>query len=299
MNELADIGALRAFVAVADAGSFSDGARRVGLTRSAAGKAIARLEDMLGARLLHRTTRSVGLTSDGREFLARVVPVLQDLKEAQDAIKGVRSKPRGTLRLTTTEAFGRLVVLPVIAEYLDRWPAVSIETSFTDRVTDLVDEGFDLAIRFGSAPTPPELISRVVTRSRGCVCASPAYLQRAGTPRDIEELDNHRLLVFGTRPDSHPWVLTDGETSFNIPIGSPSMLSDHAGALLDAALAGMGITCLPGLLIQEHVAAGRLRILFPDHATPEVPISVVYPTRRHLSAKVRLFIDLLVSRLNV
>lgn len=174
MTTLADIGLLQAFVAVADARSFSDGASRIGLTRSAAGKAIARLEELLGARLLHWTTRQVGLTADGQAFHEKASQILADLEEAQTMVTRGGAKPRGVLRVTATEAFGRQIVLPILGEYLERWPELSAEASFIDRITDIVEEGFDIAIRFGAAPASSDLIARVVARSVGQLCASPA-----------------------------------------------------------------------------------------------------------------------------
>lgn len=297
LKELADIGLLQVFVAVADARSFSDGASRIGLTRSAAGKAIARLEELLGARLLHRTTRQVGLTADGQAFHEKASQILADLEEAQTMVTRGGAKPRGVLRVTATEAFGRRIVLPILGEYLERWPELSAEASFIDRITDIVEEGFDIAIRFGAAPASSDLIARVVARSVGQLCASPAYLARHHTPITIEELTDHRQLLSGTRESPRTWILQAGsEPPVTVP-ARPVLLSDNAGALRDAARAGLGVACLPRFLIDRDVEEGRLALLLPAYATPEIPISVVYPSRRHLTPKVRLFIDLLAERL--
>ena len=165
--KLADTSLLQAFVAVAEAGSFIDGARQVGLTRSAVGKAVSRLEDVIGARLLHRTTRHIGLTAEGKAFHERAVQILNDLEDAQAAAMWGRAQPRGILRVTVTEAYGRQILLPVLAEFLERWPDLMVEASFTDRVVDLVQEGCDVAIRFGPVQTSSELVARVVARSAG------------------------------------------------------------------------------------------------------------------------------------
>lgn len=297
MKNLADIGLLRAFVAVADARSFSDGARRIGLTRSAAGKAVARLEELLGARLLHRTTRQVGLTADGQAFFEKASQILVDLEDAQGAVMRGRARPRGVLRVTATEAFGRQVVLPILGAYLERWPELSAEASFTDRITDIVDEGFDIAVRFGAAPVSSDLIARVVARSVGQLCASPAYLARHCTPSTIDDLAGHRQLLSGTREAPRAWILQAGaDAPITVP-AKPHLLSDNAGALRDAARAGLGVACLPRFLIDRDLEKDRLALLLPDYATPQIPISVVYPTRRHLTPKVRLFIELLAERL--
>lgn len=297
MRELADIGLLRAFVAVADAGSFSGGAKRIGLTRSAAGKAIARLEELLGTRLFNRTTRHVGLTADGQVFHEKASQILADLEEAQSDIMRGGAKPRGVLRLTATEAFGRQVVLPVLVEYLERWPELTAEATFTDRVTDIVQDGFDIAVRFGAATTSSDLIARVVARSFGQLCASPGYLANSPVIVTIEDLASHRHLLSGTRNAPRAWVLQDGSGPTVLVPARPVLLADNAGALRDAALAGLGVACLPRFLIDRDVEVGRLVQLLPAFTTPEIPISIVYPSRRHLTPKVRLFIELLATRL--
>lgn len=295
--DLADTSALRTFVAIVEADSFSAGAKRVGLTRSAAGKALSRLEDLLGVRLLHRTTRRIGLTVDGQAFYERVVQILSDLEDAQSVVTRTE-RPRGALRITATEAYGRQVVLPVLGEFLERWPELTAETSFTDRMVDLVEEGFDLAIRFGQPPVVSELISRGLAISNARLCASPAYLERFTTPASIEALSQHRQLLYGTRESPHVWSLKDGAGREVVVPARPAMYFDNASAVRDAVVAGLGITCLPNFLLKTEVDNGNLVVLFPEFSTPDTPISVVYPSRRHLAPKVRLFIDLLVERLS-
>ncbi|MGI4959576.1 MAG: LysR family transcriptional regulator [Janthinobacterium lividum] len=297
LTELADIGALRAFVAVADTASFHEGARRIGLTRSAAGKSIARLEEILGARLLHRTTRRVGLTADGQNFYEKALQILVDLEDAQNSVQRGAACPRGVLRVTATEAFGRQIILPILGDYLEQWPELSAEASFTDRVVDVVEDGFDIAIRFGVASVSSELIARVIARSFGQLCASPSYLARHHKCTVIEDLAGHRQLLSGTRENPRAWVLQTGSEPVIYIAARPVLLSDNAGALRDAALAGLGVACLPRFLIDRDVENGALELLLPAYATPEIPISVLYPSRRHLSPKVRLFIELLVARL--
>jgi DNA-binding transcriptional LysR family regulator len=297
LKELADLGALRAFVAVADAASFQEGAKRIGLTRSAAGKAIARLEDLLGARLLHRTTRRVGLTADGQDFYEKAAQILVDLGHAQSSIQRGGARPRGVLRVTATEAFGRQVILPILGDYLERWPELSAEASFTDRLVDVVEDGFDIAVRFGVAATSSDLIARVVARSTAQLCASPGYLARHRRCTGIEDLADYRQLLSGTREKPRAWILQTGPgPTVSIP-ARPVLLSDNAGALRDAAVAGLGVACLPRFLIDRDIESGALELVLPAYSTPEILISVVYPSRRHLSPKVRLFIEMLVERL--
>lgn len=294
----ADLGAIRAFVAVATTGSFVAGGKTVGLTRSAVGKALARLEAHLGARLLHRTTRSVALTADGQLFFERCVQLLADLEDAEATIRQRTPHPRGTLRLTVADAFGRIVVLPVLRDYLEAWPDVAVEVNFTDRVVDLVEEGFDLGIRIGGLPPDSPLIARRIARSRPGLYAAPTYLARYGVPQTPEDLATHQRLVFGKQAGPYPWALY-GPGGAAIEINGASRVRVDSGeAMRDAAVASMGIAFLPGFLANDDVAAGRLVTLLPDYTASELSIFAVYPNRKHLSARIRVFIDMLVSRLN-
>ena len=297
MTELADIGSLKAFVAVAETESFVTAARAVGLTRSAVGKSIIRLEELLGVRLLHRTTRSVGLTVEGRSFYERAISILSDLEEAQLAVRQGYENPTGKLRLTTTETFGRQIIVPLLNDYMDRWPDMQVEASFTDRFVNIVEEGFDLAIRFGPPPANSELICRVIARSSAVLCASPAYLERHGTPATIPDLAFHRKLVFGSHLRPATWELAQKGQPPEIVSGWCALLSDNAAALRDAAVAGLGITCLPRFVIQKDVEENRLKAVLPLYATAEIPISAVYPNKRHLAARVSVFTNLLAGHL--
>ncbi|WP_422085187.1 LysR family transcriptional regulator [Variovorax sp.] len=296
-DALADTSALRAFTSVVESGSFVEGAKRIGLTRSAAGKAIARLEEHLGVRLLNRSTRHVGVTADGQGFYDRVAPLLADLEEAHNMVMGRAERPRGLLRMTATEAYGRQVLLPLLAEFLERWPDLQVEVSFTDRIADLVEEGLDLAVRFGLQPAASDLVSRVVARSTAQLFAAPSYLARHPVIRHLGDLQHHRHLLYGTAAVPHRWSLLgpDGVTHEVPP--HPIAFFENASAQRDAAIAGMGVTCMPGFLAEPEVAAGRLKIILPAWSMAVMPISIVYPSRKHLTPKVRLFIDFVAARI--
>lgn len=297
MEKLADIGALCAFVAVAETGSFAKGAHKIGLTRSAAGKAVMRLEELLGARLFHRTTRRIGLTAEGALFLSKATQILSDLEDAQAQFHKASAEPRGILRITATEAYGRQVILPIVASFLARWPDVSAETQFTDRVVNIVEEGYDIAIRFGTPTESPELIMRVVARSVAKLCASPEYLARRGIPATPSDLEGHQQLLTGSRDRPRAWLLqTVAEEPVCIP-ARPLLLCDNAGAIRDATLTGLGIACLPTFLTEQDIQQGNLQRVLPEYSTPEFPVCVVYPTRRQLSPRVRHFIDWLTEHL--
>ncbi|EPG2413613.1 LysR family transcriptional regulator [Klebsiella pneumoniae] len=289
-----DLGAIHAFVVVAEAGSFVAGARLLGMTRSAASKAVARLEARLGVRLLHRTTRQLSLTADGEVFLEHCVRILQDLGEAEDSVRQDRLVPRGTLRLTVSEAYGRIVILPFLKEVLHEWPDLSVEVNFSDRLVDLVDEGFDLGIRLGALPADAQWVARPLARTRPGLYAAPDYLQTHGTPQQLDDLGRCARLLYGLRPAPSAWQLRRHTESGGqeIVIDGPSRLRFDSGeALHQAALAGMGIAFLPSFLAEPDVCAGRLLQLFPDVGGRDIPIHAVYPHRRHLAARVRLFID--------
>lgn len=297
----ADLGAIQAFVAVSEAGSFAGGAKLLGMTRSAASKAVARLEARLGVRLLHRTTRQLSLTADGQVFLERCVRILQDLDEAEDSVRQDRLVPRGTLRVTVSEAYGRIVILPFLKEVLREWPDLAVEVSFSDRLVDLVDEGFDLGIRLGALPADAQWVARPLARTRPSLYAAPDYLRTHGTPQRLEDLGRCPRLLYGLRPAPSAWHLRRyaEENGQEIVIDGPSRLRFDSGeALHQAALAGMGIAFLPSFLAEQDLRAGRLRQLFPEVGGRDIPIQLVYPHRRYLAARVRWFIDRLASFLS-
>ncbi len=295
----ANLNEILIFMAVVDGGSFIAGARAMGLTRSAAGKAVNRLEDRLGARLLNRTTRALGLTDEGRVFYERGLQVLAALDDAEASVAGPAGTPRGLLRLTVPDAFGRLVVLPLLQKYLAAWPEVQVEVSFTDRRVDLIEEGFDLAVRIGIGDAAPDtrLVSRVVARHQALLCASPAYLAARGEPLDLDELARHDCLIFSSRSRRHGWRFP-GEGGGWIKAEGPSRLAvDSAEALRDAAAAGLGIAFLPDFLVAGDIASGRLRQVLPGLPPAVLEIVTIYPTRRLLEPRVRRFIDLMVDEL--
>lgn len=285
------------FMAVVDAGSFIAGGRALGLTRSAAGKAVARLEDQLGARLLNRTTRALSLTDEGRTFHEHGAQILAAIDHAESSVSGERGTPRGVLRVTLPDAFGRLVVLPVLRQYLEAWPELQVEVSFTDRLVDLVEEGFDLAVRIGGADLDAGLVSRVVATFRPYLCASPAYLARHGEPASADDLAGHDCLLFSSRTRRQSWRLRDPDGQWVKAEGRSRLRMDSGEAIRDAAVAGLGIGLLPAFLVDEDLAAGRLRAVLPAVDLGEVKIVAIYPTRRHLEPRVRRFIDLLVQAL--
>ncbi|MBY5462150.1 LysR family transcriptional regulator [Rhizobium leguminosarum] len=285
------------FMAVVDARSFIAGGQAMGLSRSAAGKAVIRLEDRLGARLLNRTTRTLSLTDEGRMFYERGLQILASVDEAEASVAGQNSTPRGVLRLTVPDAFGRLVMLPLLEKYLRAWPDIQVEVSFTDRPADIVEDGFDLAIRIGATATDTGLIARTVARYKARLCASPSYLAERGEPGDIDDITAHDCLIFASRNqrqgwrfrgEGGPWVKAQGRSRLRL---------DSAEAIRDAALAGLGIALLPDFLVADDLLAGRLRQVLPGLETDDAKIVALYPDKRLLEPRVRRFIDLMVEEL--
>ncbi|MBY3465962.1 LysR family transcriptional regulator [Rhizobium laguerreae] len=285
------------FMAVVDAGSFIAGGQAVGLSRSAAGKAVIRLEDRLGVRLLNRTTRTLSLTEEGRMFYERGLRILVSVDEAEASVAGQDSTPRGVLRLTVDDAFGRLVVLPLLEKYLRAWPDIQVEVSFTDRLADIVEEGFDLAIRVGATATDTRLVSRVIATYKARLCASPSYLAERGEPRDVDDLAVHDCLISAGRNQRQGWRFRGEGGSWIKARGRSRLRLDSGEAIRDAALAGLGIALLPDFLVTDDLAAGRLRQILADFETDDAKIMTLYPDKRLLEPRVRRFIDLIVEEL--
>ncbi|WNJ77690.1 LysR family transcriptional regulator [Cedecea neteri] len=293
-----DLGSLRVFVAIAESGSFVAGGKALGLTRSAAGKAIARLEAQLETRLFNRTTRSVALTRDGYGFYERCAQILQDIEEAEASVRQNFSSPSGVLRLSVPETWGKVVLLPFLKYIMASYPRLDIEVNFTDRVVDLVAEGFDLSLRLGDLPKDSQLIARTVQRIRPHLFASPDYLATSGTPGTPEDLRLHQRLIYGLSPQTANWTLFTASNESVVVEGHSRIRFDSGEAICAAAVAGLGIAFLPAFLVAGHVAEGTLVPVLPELGGTPLSVNVVYPNRKHLAAKVRLFIDSLVKHMN-
>lgn len=293
----ANLNDIQVFMAVVEAGSFIAGGKAMGLSRSAAGKAVMRLEDRLGVRLLNRTTRTLSLTDEGRLLYDRGLQILASVDEAEASVAGKSGMPRGVLRLTVPDAYGRHVLLPIVGKYLKAWSDVQVEVSFTDRIADIVEEGYDLAIRIGVTSADSSFVSRVVARCRAMLCASPAYVAARGEPVDLDELAAHDCLVFSSSNQRQAWRFPGEQGSWIKAQGRSRLRLDSGEALLDAARAGLGIAFLPDFLVAEDLAAGRLRRILPEHGSGDVPIIALYPGKRLLEPRVRRFIDLMVEEL--
>lgn len=292
---MADFTEVMAFVGAVNAGSFAAAGRARGLTRSAIAKAITRLELRLAVRLIHRTTRSFSLTDEGQRYYDRCCQILADLEDAEASLAETTIAPRGLLKLTAPDAFGRRCVLPALYDYLKAWPAVEVEVSFTDRIVDIVEEGFDLALRVGGSQVEKHLISRTVALHRSVICASPSYIEKHGQPHRLEDLANHDCLIFSSLGQRQTWPFRVDNEWVEVTARSRMWL-DNAEAICNAAGAGMGIAYLPSFLVDDELAQGTLIPLLLDFETRSIPICAIYSSKRHLSPRVRVFIDSLIRR---
>jgi DNA-binding transcriptional LysR family regulator len=290
------LAAVRIFTQVVEAGSFSAAGRRLGLAPSSVSRQVADLEDELGARLFHRTTRRLSLTEPGQVFYARAGKILVDLEEAKLAVAQPGGAPSGILRLTVPGSLGRLHLVPAIADFQEGHPAVKVGLVVTDRLVDLVEEGLDLAIRVGRQ-RDSSLVARRITTSRRLVCAAPSYLAKAGTPQEPAELASHDCLTFRSHPGANLWRFRGSGGEHQARVSGPLFANDGE-ALVSAAVAGLGLVLVPEWLVGPDLRAGRLQEVLSDYrASPDAtPLYALYHHRRHLPAKVRAFVDYLATR---
>ena len=282
--------AMRVFVTVADLHGFAPAARKLRLSPSAVTRVIAGLEEHLGARLLQRTTRQVRLTDVGARYLERARRILADVEEADGAAREERSRPRGRLVISAPVGFGRLHVGPVMTDYLKRYPEVAAELRLSDNRVNLVEDAVDAAVRIGHL-ADSSLVARQVGEMRRISVAAPGYLKRHGEPRTPQALAEHQTIQFGPSASWH--FAQDGRDVDVTP--TPRFTSNSADAALQYAEAGGGITRVLAYQAAEGLKRGRLKILLSKYEQPALPIHIVYPTSRLLSAKVRAFIDLVVE----
>ncbi|MBM2293085.1 LysR family transcriptional regulator [Sulfitobacter pseudonitzschiae] len=285
------------FLAVVETGSFASAGRAFGLSRSTAGKAVSRLEDRYGLRLLNRTTRAISMTEEGQRLYKQGLAIQAAIADADMSMAGGEGIPTGTLRIAAPDALGRRLLMPVVRQFQQDWPEVRFEISFSDTLRHIIKDGFDLAVRIGVTSPDTSLISRTLMTDRPVLCASPSYLEGRKTPSRIDHLSTHDLLQFSSVGQRHVWVLQDATEFWSNAPGQVTLRLDNAEALREAALAGMGIALLPSTLVKDDLAAGALVRILPDVATGEVPIVALYPHKRFLEPRVRRFIDMLAANM--
>ncbi|MDA8391080.1 MAG: LysR family transcriptional regulator [Gammaproteobacteria bacterium] len=285
---------MRSFVGVVEAGSFVGGAEAIGLSKQAVSRHIAELERRLGVRLLHRTTRRLSLTEDGQTFFARARELIDEIDRLEAEVSSGSAEPTGLLRINAPLTFGILHLAPLWGRFAKLYPKVSLEVDLSDRLVDLIEEGYDVAVRISGLPNST-LISRKLATTRLLLCASPGYLKKNGHPATPGELKRHPMI-------SYAYLTTGEEWAFTNPDGAPLRVrtnsrlhTNNGDTCRAAALDDQGVVFLPDFLVADDIRQGRLVELMPDFKGPEIGIYAVYPSRQYLPVKTRRLVDYLVS----
>jgi LysR family transcriptional regulator for bpeEF and oprC len=283
---------MRVFARVVEQASFARAAEDFDIARPTATTAVAQLEKRLGVRLLHRTTRRLSLTDEGRAFYQGCVRMLNDLAETEDALSGARLAPRGRLRASTPNALIHQAFFPALPRFLSRYPDLSVELVITDRAVNLVEEGIDCAVRAVNLPDDSTLVARRISEVKWLTCASPRYLKAHGTPKSIAELERHNCIRFISPSISRTtdWRFRKGEEELTYTPRGTFGVTSLEGAVA-AAAAGIGVAQVSDVLAMPELRSGALKPLLLEWAAPGPPLQVVYPSNRYLSAKVKAFTD--------
>jgi DNA-binding transcriptional LysR family regulator len=286
---------IRAFTRVVQHGSFAAAARELRLSRSAVSKYVIELEQELGSQLLVRTTRSASPTENGHAYYERCIAILADLEEADRAVTRLQSEPRGLLRVNAPMSFGTLHLGRAVADFMERYPELQIQLILSDQQIDPVQEGFDVTLRIAELPSS-SLIARKIAPALRVVCAAPSYLARRGIPEHPAALREHDCLTYGYLATGNQWKLTgpDGDHWIHVPW---TLCSNNGEVLRDAVVKGRGIALLPTFIVGADLQEGSLRSILTDYTAPEISVYAIYPQTRHLSVKVRVFIDFLIERI--
>lgn len=285
----------RMFIAVMETGSFVSAAERLETSSGQASKLISRLEADLGVRLLNRTTRSVSPTEAGQAYYERLRPLIDEFDALDLDIRDISQSPRGRLRVTAPLTFGILELAPALNAFAGRYPEIELDVSFSDRVINLVDDGFDMAVRVGR-PEDSSLIIRKLCAVRIVVVGAPAYIERHGAPKTPNDLERHACIADTNFRDPQRWPFRDKHGKAQSVSVNGRIRYSNGEACLKAAEGGLGLACVPGFVAGEAIRAGRVVRLLQDFETEPFDVSVLYPHGRHLAAKVRLLVDELVER---
>ncbi len=286
---------MEAFVTIVDQGGFTDAARKLGLSKSAVSKHISALEGRLGARLLNRTTRRISPTEIGLAYYDRAKTVLSNAAEADDMVTAMQGAPRGELRISAPVSFGVTHLTPAISDFLQRYADLSVHLVLDDRFVELVAEGFDMAIRIGEL-ADSSLMVRKLAEAKVVLVASPAYLERAGTPQSLDDLANHCLLHYSNRASGNAWRFRTKSGSERVVRVGGRLTANNGDSLVKAAEAGIGIIASPSFIAADALRAGRLVPLLTTETLPLLGIHAIYPPGRFPQPKLRAFIDFLAER---
>ena len=284
---------MQSFITVVDTGSFVRAAEVLNLSKAAVSRHVAELEKRLGIRLLHRTTRRVSMTTEGQVFYARGKEVLAELTDVEAEVTARRETVSGLLRINAPFTFGCLHLAPLWGPFRERHPQVTLDVTLSDRVVDLVEEGYDLAIRI-SALADSSLVSRRLATTRMTLCASPGYLTKHGSPRHPSELSRHQVIAYSYLATKNEWHFTGPEGSVSVHT-RPWMHTNNGETCRAAALTHQGVILQPRFVVGDALASGQLIELLPEYRSTDIGIYAVYPSKKHLSAKVRVLIDFLAA----
>ena len=285
------------FVAAVEAGSFAQAAIRLHLSRSAVGKSIARLEERLEVRLFQRTTRSQSLTDNGALFYERCLRALEEIRGAESLLETGKQQVSGRLRVAMPVLFGRQCVAPLLIDLAQEHPGLELEMSFSDRVVDLVEEGFDMAVRNGTLQDSSVLVARRLGEHRMVLCAAPEYLQKKGQPETVADLPHHAAINYLRAGRVLPWQLMDNAGASHTFTPRSSLNMDDLQAICDAALAGHGIAWLPCWMASREIHQGKLVPLLKQAPDVRFDVHAVWQQTPHLPLRVRIAVDTLASRL--
>ena len=289
-----NLAAMAVFARVVEERSFTQAAGALGRSKSAVSKAVSQLEDRLGARLLNRTTRRLSLTEAGTAYYERAARILAEAAEADNAVSALQDEPRGTLRVNAPMTFGQRHLATAIGAFLKLYPELRLDISLTDRFVDLIGEGYDVAVRIAALPDS-SLIAAKLAPIRRVVCASPEYLARAGTPHHPKDLRKHNCFgyTYQMTGDSWRFIGPQGPTTVRV---TGTLTANNGDILKEAMCEGLGLALVPIFSVTDELKSGELVIVLPDYIDTETSVYAVYPHSRHLSAKVRAFVDFLRQR---
>lgn len=292
-----DLNDIVVFTKVVETKSFTGAADALGLPKSTVSRKLAQLEERLGVRLVQRTTRKLALTEIGEAYYERCARIVADVQAAEQVVTDMQSTPRGRLRVTAPVDFSARFLGDIVADFLRQHPDINIELEATDRIVDLIEEGFDLAVRFGPMPEST-LIARKLVTLKLALCASPAYLEKRGTPTTIDELEEHDHLLFTPTSRNQTWTLV-GPNGQTYDFGRPARLaSNNLSAIVEAAKAGTGITLMSEFTVSDEVTKGALVEVLPEWKTRQTEAHAVYPARQNVPPRLTLFLDHLTKALN-
>jgi len=285
---------METFARVAEAKSFSAAAQRLNVSKSVVSKHITQLEQRLGVRLINRTTRSLSLTDIGEQFYARCAEIVAAAEEAERQAMHLQAAPRGVLKITAPVSFGMRHLAPALTQFLKVYPELHVDLSLTNRVVNLVEEGFDMSLLIEQQPTP-NIVARPITTIHRYICASPAYLAEHGTPNTPEALKQHECILFTGTAHPRKWPVTGPNGQITISVNGRLCINNF-NAIQAATLAGAGVALLPDHIAGEDLAAGRLVALLPEYSPSCSVLTAIYPANKHVASKVRVLIDFLVQR---